>query len=91
MGDDDDILAALEFHDDRLETDDHVTVGLTAAITIVVLVVVAGFKVLGVALGDFLIGQAVAHARVKLVEGLPLEFGVAHLSDQVAGGLDGAL
>ena len=84
------VLATLELHDDRLEADDDVAVRLSPAVAVVVLVVVASFKVLRVAFRNVLVGQAVAHARVELVEGFPLEFGVAHLLDQVTGGLDGA-
>lgn len=53
VGDDDDVLAALEFHDDGLEAEDDVAVGLAAAVAVVVLVVVAGFEVFGVFVGDF--------------------------------------
>ena len=77
MGHDDDIFAAFEFHDDGLESDDHVAVGFPAQIAIVVLVVVSSFKVFGVLVRNLLIGQPVAHARVQLVQGFPFEFVVA--------------
>ena len=91
VGDDNDVLAALELHDDRFETDDDVAVGLTAAVTVVVLVVVAGLEVLGVAVRDFLVGEPVANARIELVERFPFQLVVAvGRSGEEAGGLDGA-
>lgn len=74
MGDNDDILTALQLHDDGFEPDDHITIALPATVAIVIFVVVAGFEILGVAVGDFLVSQAVADARVELVEGFPFEF-----------------
>lgn len=91
VGDDDDVLAAFQLHDDRLQTDDDVAVGFAAAVAVVVLVFVAGGEVLRVALGDLLVGQAVADTRVELVEGLPLQLLVAGRLLQVASGLDGSL
>lgn len=55
VGDDDDILAALEFHDDRLEADDDVAVTLAASVSVVVLVVVACLEILWVVVRDFLV------------------------------------
>ena len=71
MGDDYDVFAAFEFHDYGFETDYHVAVGFTAAVAVVVFVVVAGAEVFGVAVGDFLVGEAVADAGVELVERFP--------------------
>lgn len=90
VGDDDDVLAALQLHDDGFETDDDVAVGLAAAVAVVVLVLVAGLEVLGVLLGDLLVGQAIADAGVQLVECLPLQLLESGFGFQVAGGLDGA-
>lgn len=91
MGDDDDILAALEFHDDRLEADDDVAVALAAAVAVVVLVVVAGAEVFGELVLDLLVGEAVADAGVELVERFPLEFVVAlGRFGEEAGRLNGA-
>jgi hypothetical protein len=64
VGDNDDVLAALQLHDDGLQADDHVAVRLTAAVAVVVLVFVAGGEVLGVLLGNFLVGEAIADTRV---------------------------
>lgn len=75
--DDDDVLAALELHDDGLQPDDHVAVRLPAPITVVVLVVVARLEVLRVAVRDLLVREAVAEARVQLVQRLPFELVVA--------------
>lgn len=91
MRNDYDIFAALKFHDYGLETDYHVAVGFTAAIAVVVFVVVAGFEVFGVAVGYFLVGEAVADAGVELVEGFPFEFVVAFGGGgEVARCLDGS-
>ena len=56
------ILAAFQFHDDRLQTDDDVAIAFTAAVPVVVLVVVARLEVFRVLVGDFLIGKTVADA-----------------------------
>lgn len=86
-----DILAALQLHNDRLQPNDDVAVGFAAAVAVVVLVVVAGAEIFRVTVRDFLIGEAVADARVELVEGFPFEFGVAGgRSGEEARGLDGA-
>ena len=87
----DDILAALEFHDDGLQPNDDVAVAFAAAIAVIVFVVVAGAKVFRVLIFDFLIGEAVADAGVELVERFPFELVVAfgRLCEE-AGGLDGA-
>lgn len=50
MSDDEDVLLALEFHDDGLETDDHVPVRFTASIPIVELVVIPRIEILRVLL-----------------------------------------
>ena len=76
---DDDVLAALELHDDRLQSNDDVTVRLAAAVAVVVLVVVARAKVFRVLVLDLLVGHAVADARLELVERLPLEYLPARL------------
>jgi hypothetical protein len=90
VGDDDDVLAALEFHDDGLQADDHVAIRLTAAVAVVVLVFIAGGEVLRVLLGNFLVGEAIADAGVQFVEGLPFQLFEAGFCLEVAGGLDGA-
>lgn len=77
MRDDDDILAPLEFHNNRLESDHHVAVRLPPAVAVVVFVVVARAEVFGVAVFDFLVGEPVADAAVEFVQGFPFEFGVA--------------
>lgn len=86
--DDEDILRPLQLHDDGLEARHHVGVGLAAAVAVVVLVGVAGGKVLGELVLDVLVGEAVADAGVELVEGLPLELVVGR--GEEAGGCDGA-
>ena len=92
VGDDDDVLAALELHDDGLEADDDVAVALAAAVAIVVLVVVARFEVLGIEGLDLGVGQAVADARVELVQRFPFELARGDRGGgEVPGRLDGAL
>lgn len=83
MRDDDDVLTALEFHDDRLKADDNVAVRLATAITIVVLVFVARLEILGVALRNVLVGETVAHAAVKLVKRFPFQLLPTRLRGQV--------
>lgn len=77
VGDDDDVLGPLELHDDGLEPDHEVAVRLAAAVAVVVLVVVARPEVVRVARLDVLVREPVAHARVQLVQRLPLELLVA--------------
>ena len=91
VGDDDDVLAPFEFHDDGFEPDDDVAVGLAAPVAVVVLVVVARLEVFRVAVRNVLVREAVADARVQLVQGLPFELVVAlGGGGEEAGGLDGA-
>jgi hypothetical protein len=71
--DDQDVLAALKLHDDRLEADHHVAVRLATEVAVVVLVFVARREVFGVFLLDLGVCESVADARVKLVQRLPLE------------------
>jgi hypothetical protein len=73
MRDDQDVLGPLQLHDNRLEPYHHVAVRLAAAVPVVVLVVVARRKVVGVAVLDLLVRQTVADARVKLVQRFPLQ------------------
>lgn len=72
VGDNDHIFAALQLHDNRFQSDDNVAVRLAAPVAIVVLVLVARGKILGVFLRDILIGEPVADTRVELVKSLPL-------------------
>jgi len=75
--DDDDVLAALEFHDDGFEPDDDVAVTLAASVAVVVFVVVTGPEVFGESVFDFLVGEAVADAGIEFVERFPFELVVA--------------
>ena len=77
VGNNNNILAPLQLHDDRLEPYNHIAVGLAAAVAVVVFVVVARAEVLRVLVCDFLVGEAVADAAVELVERFPFEFVVA--------------
>lgn len=73
MRDDQDVFAALELHDDGLQSDDDVAVRFTAQVAVVVFVFVALCKVFGVLFFDLCIREAVAYARVKFVQGFPFE------------------
>lgn len=87
MGDDDDVLATLQLHDDGFETDHNVTIRLAATIAIVVFVVIASFEIFWIFFFDLLVSQSIADARVKLVERLPFKLVVAVLSEE-AGSLN---
>jgi hypothetical protein len=51
--DDEDVLGPFELHDDRLQTNDNVTVGFTTLVAVVVFVFVPCSEVLGVFFFDF--------------------------------------
>lgn len=72
MRDDQDILRALQLHDDGLEADDDVAVRLASAVAVVVFVFIARGEVFGVLLLDVGVREAVADAGVELVECFPL-------------------
>ena len=81
-----DILTPFQFHDNWLESNDHVAVGFAAKVAVIVLVLIALGEVFGVLLLDLAVGEAVADARVELVKGFPFEF----FKGKEAGGLYGA-
>ena len=56
MRNNDDILTALQFHDDGLKPNDDIAVALAATVAIIVFIIVAGAEIFGVAVCDFLIG-----------------------------------
>lgn len=72
MRDDEDVLAALQLHDDGLEADHHVAVAFASTVSVVVLVFVARLEVIGVKVRYLLVRHSVANASVELVESLPL-------------------
>ena len=55
LRDDDNVLASLQFHDDRFETNDHITIRLASTIAIVVFIVIAGLEILRILLRNLLI------------------------------------
>lgn len=73
MSDNEDVLRALQLHDDGLKADDNIAIGLAAGVTVVVLVVIAGLEILRVTVLDFAIGETITNSRIKLVEGFPFE------------------
>lgn len=73
MRDNQDILRALQLHDDGLEADDDVAVRLTPAVAVVVLVVIARGEVLGILLLDVGVRETVADAGIEFVQRLPLQ------------------
>lgn len=90
MSDDDDVLASLQLHDDRLKPDDHVAITLPASVAIVVFIVITGPEVFRVLVGNFLVRQPIADAGIKLVESFPFQFVVTILrSRQEPRRLDG--
>ena len=92
VGDDDDVLAPLQFHDNGFQPDDHVPVAFSTPVPVVVLVVIAGSKVFRVSIGNFLVRKAVTQTRVELVQGLPFELVIAFgRRGQKSGGLNGSL
>ena len=72
MRDDEDVLAALQLHDDGLQPRHHVAVAFASTVPVVVLVLVARLEVVRIKIRYLLIRHAVANASVELVEGLPL-------------------
>ena len=84
------IFTPLQLHDDRLQSDDDIAVRFAAPVAVVVLVLVAGREILGVAFGDFLVCETVADARVEFVQGLPFELRIVLVGrGEEAGSLDG--
>lgn len=67
VGDYENVLAPLEFHNYGLESDDNVAVALTAPVAVVVLVLIARLKIFRVHVGNLLVGHPIAHASVELV------------------------
>lgn len=90
MSDDDDVLASLQFHDDRLKPNDHVAVTLSTSVAVIVFIVITSLEVFRVLIGNFLVGQAIADAGIKFVESFPFKFVIAlWRSRQEPRGLDG--
>lgn len=87
VSDNEDVLATLQLHNDGLEADDDVAVGLATQVAVVVLVCISALEVLGVTLFNLGVGQSVTDTRVELIEGLPGEL----LVRQEAGSLDCSL
>ena len=69
---DEDVLAALQFHYNGLKSGHHIAVAFTSPVPVVVLVFVARLEVIGVKVRYLLVRHTVANASVELVEGLPL-------------------
>lgn len=84
MGDNDDILTALEFHYDGFQADDNIAVGLSSSVAVVILVFITGRKVIGVLYGDILVSKTVANARVEFIQSLPFQLLKACFSCKVA-------
>ncbi len=89
MSDDEDVLASLELHDDRLETDHNIAVRLTTTVAVVVFVLVTCNEVGGILLFDFGISKSIAHTGIKFIECLPLELVVSF--GEVLGSCNGTL
>ncbi len=80
MGDDEDVLAPFQLHNDRFKPDDNVSVALAAEIAVIVLVLVARREVLRVLLLDLAVRHAVADTGVQLIEGFPGELFVRKMA-----------
>lgn len=91
MGDNDDILTALEFHDNGFQADNNIAVGLSSSVAVVILVFITGSKVFRVLLGDILVSKTVANTRVEFVQSLPFQPLEACFSCEVASSLDRTL
>lgn len=77
MRHDEDILTAFQLHDNWLKSDDHVAIGFSATVAIIVLIVVSRFEIFRVLVRNLLVREAVADARVQFVQGFPFELVVA--------------
>lgn len=73
MGDDEDVLGPLQLHDDGLQADYDIAIRLAAAVSVVVLVVIAGFKVFRVLVFDVGVREPVTNTSIQLIQSLPLE------------------
>lgn len=73
MGDDENIFASLEFHNDGFQTNDHVAVRLSASVSVVILILISGLEVFRVLVLDFLVCKAVTDAGIQFVQSLPLQ------------------
>lgn len=67
------VLATFQFHYDWFQADDHVTVRLATTVSVVVFILITGRKVFGVAVFDFLVGQAIAHTGIQFIQRFPLQ------------------
>ena len=74
---DDDILTALQLHDDRLKPDNNVAIRLSTPVAIIVFIVISRFEIFGVLVRNLLVRETVADARVQFVQGFPFELVVA--------------
>lgn len=88
MGDDDDVVASLQLHDDWLQSNDHVTIGLSTPIPVIIFVLISRREILRIFLLDFTIRHPVAHARVQLVQSFPFELVPLGLRLQISGSLN---
>lgn len=73
MSNDENILTALQLHDDGLKTNNNITVGLSATIAVVVFIIVTGGKVLRELFLDFGVCETITDTSIKLIKSLPLK------------------
>lgn len=74
MRHDQDVFASLKLHDDGLQSDHHISVALSAKVSIVVLVRIPRLEVGRESFLNLRIGQTIADARVQLIERFPRQF-----------------
>jgi hypothetical protein len=89
MSNNEDIFTALQFHDDRLKTNNNITVWLSATVAVVVFILITCRKVLRELLCNFGIGETITNSCIELVESLPLKLVVS--SGKETRGLVGTL
>ena len=77
MGDDDDVLASLEFHDDWLKPDDNISVAFATSVSIIIFVIISSSEVFWISIGNLLVGETITGPGIKFIQSLPFKFIVA--------------
>ena len=88
MGHNDDVLTALQFHDDWFQANDNIPVRFSSAITVVVLVFVSSCEVIRILLGNILVSEPVAKSGVEFVQSLPFKLLKACFGGKMTSSLD---
>lgn len=64
VGDDDDVVASFQLHNDRLQSNDYIAIRLSTPVSVIVFVLISRRKILRVRLLDFTIRHPIADTRV---------------------------